>query len=97
VPCEMSYKQVLGVLKGIPNKIDKLLVFSFRQLVRLYQYFISPYLGSPCRFHPHCSNYFLDAIAMHGAMGAWLGFKRILRCHPFARGGCDPVSDKFKL
>jgi len=61
-------------------------------LVRLYQATLSPYLGRQCRYLPTCSNYFIEAVQRHGACkGSALGLWRILRCHPFARGGFDPV------
>lgn len=61
-------------------------------LVRGYQYFISPILPPSCRFIPSCSTYTLQAIEKYGAFrGAWMGLCRILRCHPFSRGGYDPV------
>lgn len=61
-------------------------------LIRGYQLFISPILGSNCRFYPSCSSYTLEAIERHGPWrGSWLGLKRILRCHPFSDGGLDPV------
>ena len=64
-------------------------------MIRLYQLIVSPLLGPHCRFHPSCSCYAHTAIARHGAlMGTWLGLKRLLRCHPFAPGGYDPVPDK---
>jgi putative membrane protein insertion efficiency factor len=61
-------------------------------LIRGYQRFISPGLGSNCRFHPTCSQYTLEAVERYGAAkGLWLGVKRISRCHPFHPGGYDPV------
>ena len=58
----------------------------------LYRSGISPLLGPSCRYHPTCSHYAEQAIVAHGFVrGVWLGLGRILRCHPFARGGLDPV------
>jgi putative membrane protein insertion efficiency factor len=59
--------------------------------VRFYQRGISPLLGSNCRFEPTCSEYTLQAIRKYGAVrGIVRGALRILRCHPFSRGGFDP-------
>jgi uncharacterized protein len=59
--------------------------------VRLYQIFLSPFLGRHCRFQPSCSQYFILAVRKHGAMrGAWRGIRRIGRCHPWHPGGYDP-------
>lgn len=64
-------------------------------LIRTYQLCISPVLGPRCRYYPSCSSYAHGAIQRHGTLrGAWLGLRRILRCHPFAPGGYDPVPDK---
>ncbi len=64
----------------------------FVGLVRGYQYLISPILPPSCRFIPTCSTYTIQAIEKYGVMrGSWLGVRRILRCHPFSRGGYDPV------
>jgi len=61
-------------------------------LVRFYQYAVSPFLAPRCIHIPSCSQYTIEAITRHGAVrGVWLGVKRILHCHPFARGGYDPV------
>ena len=61
-------------------------------LVRAYQAVVSPLLGPCCRYAPSCSAYAIEALQVHGvvrglALAAW----RVLRCHPFAAGGYDPV------
>jgi hypothetical protein len=64
----------------------------FILLIRGYQRFISPLLPPTCRYSPSCSHYGIDALKKHGAFtGSWLTIKRILRCHPWAKGGYDPV------
>ncbi|WP_170304409.1 membrane protein insertion efficiency factor YidD [Mariprofundus erugo] len=61
-------------------------------LIRAYQLFISPLLPPRCIHIPSCSEYASEAIQRHGFFrGVWLGAKRLLRCHPFAKGGYDPV------
>lgn len=61
-------------------------------LVRGYQVSISPLLPPSCRYFPSCSAYAVEALEKHGALkGSWLAARRILRCHPFAAGGYDPV------
>ncbi|MFW6133180.1 MAG: membrane protein insertion efficiency factor YidD [Planctomycetota bacterium] len=61
-------------------------------LVRLYQATLSPILGRQCRFVPTCSEYAIEAIEKRGAIrGTVLGLWRLCRCHPFSRGGYDPV------
>ena len=53
---------------------------------------IGPMLPKVCRFHPSCSRYTATCIERHGAAhGAWLGMRRLARCHPWAAGGWDPV------
>ena len=60
-------------------------------LIRAYQLVLSPLLGPSCRYQPTCSEYTKSCIRDHGPWtGCWLGFRRILRCHPFAGFGYDP-------
>ncbi len=66
-----------------------------RLLVRGYQLFVSPVLGPRCRYHPTCSAYAMEALAVHGAArGGWLAIRRILRCHPWGGFGHDPVPER---
>jgi len=68
-------------------------VFIF--LIKVYQYAISPLLGSNCRYSPTCSSYAIQAIQEWGPLkGSWLGIKRIGRCHPWGGEGYDPVPKK---
>ncbi|MGC6403875.1 MAG: membrane protein insertion efficiency factor YidD [Candidatus Comchoanobacterales bacterium] len=66
-------------------------------LIRFYQYCISPWLPKSCRFQPTCSQYALEAYQQFGFLQAsWLVLKRLLKCHPFHSGGCDPVPRKIR-
>jgi len=61
-------------------------------LLKFYKLCISPFLGKNCRFYPSCSMYMMEAVDRYGAAkGVWMGTKRLLRCHPFNKGGYDPV------
>ena len=61
-------------------------------LIRAYRVTLSGVLGGQCRFEPSCSAYAAEAIRARGALaGSGLGLWRILRCHPFSRGGVDPA------
>lgn len=61
-------------------------------LLRGYKRFVSPWLPSACRYHPTCSEYMREAVERYGATrGAWMGVKRLARCHPFHAGGVDLV------
>jgi putative membrane protein insertion efficiency factor len=63
-------------------------------LVKGYRLFLSPSLGSSCRFEPTCSRYALEALQGHGTLvGAYLSAARIARCHPWCAGGLDPVPE----
>ena len=64
--------------------MTKILIF----IIKIYQYLISPMLGSRCRFLPTCSEYFIEALKTQGlTMGIRLGIKRILKCHPIKKLG----------
>lgn len=61
-------------------------------LLKAYRLVISPLYGNVCRYYPSCSAYALRAVQVHGALkGTWLAGRRLLRCHPWASGGYDPV------
>ena len=61
-------------------------------LITLYQRFLSPILGSSCRFYPTCSDYALESLKKYGLFsGSILTVKRLCKCHPFHTGGLDEV------
>jgi putative membrane protein insertion efficiency factor len=61
-------------------------------VLEAYRVTLSPLLGGHCRYLPSCSVFAEEAIRRHGARrGARLAVGRVLRCHPFHRGGYDPV------
>lgn len=69
--------------------IRKIIFFT----IKTYQYLLSSFMQPCCRFHPSCSQYALDAIEVYGILkGFFLIIRRLLRCHPFAKGGFDPVT-----
>ena len=60
--------------------------------LRFYQRQISPLSPPRCRYIPTCSEYAVQAVEKYGAVkGGWLAARRLLRCHPFRKGGYDPV------
>ncbi|UCE78680.1 MAG: membrane protein insertion efficiency factor YidD [Nitrospiraceae bacterium] len=61
-------------------------------LIKLYRFILSPVLPGGCRFTPTCSAYAIEALQTYGFLkGTYLSMRRLLRCHPFHRGGFDPV------
>jgi len=63
-------------------------------MVRTYQYAISPFMAARCIHYPTCSSYAVEALDKHGWLrGSGLAMRRLLRCHPFAKGGYDPVPE----
>ena len=78
--------------------VDRMLATIARVVIMGYRYVLSPLMRffaivpSPCRYHPTCSHYALEAFRQHSfAYALSLAIRRILRCRPFARGGYDPV------
>ena len=67
-------------------------------LLRAYQWTLSPLLPPACRFVPTCSKYAVAAVQHYGALrGGLKAAARILRCHPFSRGGFDPVVKDYEV
>ena len=68
-------------------------------LINIYQKTLSPdhgvmrfyYPNGFCKYHPTCSEYTKQAVEKHGLKGLFMGFKRVLRCNPYSKGGLDPV------
>lgn len=80
-----------------PGPISRLASIPFILLIRAYQVTLGPFLGGQCRFHPTCSRYAVEAYQTHGPIrGSWLTIRRLVRCHPFSRGGYDPVPPSEK-
>ena len=76
------------------RQVGKLVVL---QLLRGYKWGISPMLPPACRYVPSCSEYAMEAVERYGAVrGGMRALWRVLRCHPFAAGGYDPVSQGLK-
>ena len=63
--------------------------------LRFYKRRISPLLPPACKYTPTCSEYAMQALERYGAVyGGYLAARRLLRCHPFAKGGYDPVPER---
>ena len=61
-------------------------------LLRAYKWAVSPMFLPACRYVPSCSDYAMEAVDRHGAVrGSMMAIWRVLRCHPLAKGGLDPV------
>tara|TARA_B100001121_G_scaffold168291_1_gene146982 strand:- start:624 stop:875 length:252 start_codon:yes stop_codon:yes gene_type:complete len=70
-------------------------------LIKGYRFFLSPLLGSTCRYFPTCSEYSIEALKTYGFFkGSWLSLKRIFSCHPIKTlgggEGLDPVIKKIE-
>lgn len=73
-------------------RVRTILSLPFIALIRIYQVTLSPFMGGQCRYEPTCSRYAIEAYERFGPLkGSWLTVRRLLRCHPFVKGGYDPV------
>lgn len=71
-----------------PQIVSRFLI----KLITIYRAVIAVVLPACCRFEPTCSAYAMEAIARHGVLkGCYLAVRRLLSCHPWHVGGCDPV------
>ncbi len=61
-------------------------------MIKGYQILFRPYVGHHCRFYPTCSDYAIQSIHSHGLIKGWFyAINRLLRCHPWSKGGIDPI------
>jgi len=61
-------------------------------VIKFYRSYISPLKAPCCIYHPTCSEYAIEAIEKYGAIkGGFMAIKRVFRCHPYHKGGYDPV------
>ena len=73
-------------------------VYLLIKLIKIYKFLISPLLGNSCRYFPTCSEYSIESLKTYGLFkGLLLSVKRILSCHPWGRGGLDPVKKEMKV
>lgn len=85
----VTLKVVRVIFRAISDFLKKFLIGG----IKFYRRYLSPLKrNNHCRFIPTCSQYAIEAIEKYGPFkGAYLALKRILRCNPFSKGGCDPV------
>ena len=89
-------RKVISMVKRLwQASFGRLLVLLILVPIQAYQKFISPLFGPTCRYYPSCSQFGATAVTTHGAVkGILLTAGRILRCHPWAAGGVDPVPEQ---
>ena len=78
--------------KAVFRAVDKIVLLILKSMIKLYKLFLSPVVGSQCRFVPSCSDYALEAVKKHSSiMAVFTVAKRLSKCHPFRPGGFDPL------
>ena len=76
----------------------KFLTFILIKLIKGYRFLLSPILGHSCRYLPTCSEYSIEALKEFGLVkGIYISIKRILSCHPWGKGGFDPVKKEMRV
>jgi hypothetical protein len=66
--------------------------FVVLKMLRGYKWAISPMFPPACRYVPTCSEYAMESVERYGVLrGVGMALRRLMRCHPLARGGFDPV------
>jgi putative membrane protein insertion efficiency factor len=93
------FQKCKKALKNFKVMIENFLIFIILNLIKFYNYFISPTLGIKCRFLPTCSEYCQEALKKHGIIrGGFYSLKRISKCHPVkifgGEDGIDLVPEK---
>tara|TARA_B100001996_G_C18659727_1_gene592595 strand:- start:798 stop:1049 length:252 start_codon:yes stop_codon:yes gene_type:complete len=82
----------MGLIILLIDIMKKIFILPILFLINIYQKIISPITPASCRFTPTCSNYAIDSLKKHSFLrGIYLSINRILRCHPWSKGGFDPV------
>ena len=75
-----------------------ILTYILIKLIKCYKFLISPLLGQSCRYLPTCSDYSIEALKTYGFFkGLFLSIKRVLSCHPWGKGGFDPIKKEIKV
>jgi len=67
---------------------------------RMYKAVVSPVLHwvgvGQCLYLPTCSEYAYTAVSRFGVLrGGWIAVRRVARCHPWGKGGLDPVPERL--
>ena len=76
------------------NFITQILI----KIIKGYKFLISPLIGNSCRYLPTCSDYSIEALKEFGLVkGIYVSIKRILSCHPWGKGGFDPVKKEMRV